>query len=92
MPPALGELGCIVNLAGNPRLQFGPDVPALEREALLDLYKATHGRNWGIRTNWGTVEPVAKWYKVRAWLCCSELLQVALVCVLSINLINPDSP
>lgn len=31
VPPALGELGCIVNLAGNPLLHHGDDVPVNER-------------------------------------------------------------
>jgi hypothetical protein len=39
VPPALGELGCIVNLAGNPLLHHGEDVPSGERKALVELFQ-----------------------------------------------------
>jgi hypothetical protein len=39
VPPTLGELGCIVNLAGNPLLHHGEDVPAGERKALVELFQ-----------------------------------------------------
>jgi hypothetical protein len=40
---ALGQLGCIVNLAGNLGLEHGADVPQSERQALIDLYYSTKG-------------------------------------------------
>jgi len=64
VPAVLGQLGCIVNLAGNPLLHHGPDVPAHERQALVDLYRETDGPHWQSRTYWCTDQPVAKWYKV----------------------------
>ena len=69
MPPALGRLGCIVNLAGNPHLEHGPDVPAEERAALLALYRSTGGAAWHAAHQWGSDAPVARWYKVRVWVC-----------------------
>ncbi len=43
VPPALGELGCIVNLAGNPLLHHGDDVPTNERYATaLEISKELH--------------------------------------------------
>ena len=64
VPSALGRLGCIVNLAGNPLLWHGEEVPVEERLALEDLYAATGGHGWVYRTNWCSDRPVAKWYKV----------------------------
>jgi hypothetical protein len=64
VPASLGELGCIVNLAGNPRLEYGPDVPAVERQALVELFHVTKGHRWTNRTHWCTSKPVCKWYKV----------------------------
>ena len=64
VPTELGELGCIVNLAGNVNLEHGVDVPLVERNALIDLYKSTKGNKWISKTNWLTDEPVHKWYKV----------------------------
>jgi hypothetical protein len=65
VPPEFSELGCIVNLAGNPKLEHGPDVPAEERQALVDIFSATNGNRWNNKTNWNSTLPVAKWYKVR---------------------------
>ena len=64
IPPQLSELGCIVNLAGNPNLNLGPDVPFTERRALDDLDRETMGHHWTTRTNWNSTEAVSKWYKV----------------------------
>eukprot|EP01036_Dinobryon_divergens_P022469 gene22469-30726_t len=64
VPPEFSELGCIVNLAGNPKLEHGPDVPAEERQALVDIFSATNGNRWNNKTNWNSILPVAKWYKV----------------------------
>ena len=64
VPPEFSVLGCIVNLAGNAKLQHGPDVPAEERQALVDIFTSTHGARWNTKTNWNSSQPVAKWYKV----------------------------
>lgn len=64
VPPEFSELGCIVNLAGNPKLEHGPDVPAEERQALVDIFATTNGNRWNNKTNWNSALPVAKWYKV----------------------------
>lgn len=64
VPKSLGDLGCIVNLAGNPLLHHGDDVPAQEKQALMDLYSSTRGSGWSTKTFWCTNQPVAKWYKV----------------------------
>jgi hypothetical protein len=65
VPESLGSLGCIVNLAGNPRLEHGKDVPEVERQALVDIFNATKGYKWITKTHWNnTTEPVSKWYKV----------------------------
>lgn len=64
VPTSLAQLGCIVNLAGNPRLEHGPDVPRLEREALVELFLATKGHQWTSRAYWASSEPVSRWYKV----------------------------
>ena len=37
---------------------------AMERAALVDLYNATDGDNWGTNTNWCTTYPVDKWIGV----------------------------
>jgi hypothetical protein len=64
VPDALSDLGCIVNLAGNPRLEYGPDVSVQERNALIDFFFATKGPYWNTKTFWITSKPVCKWYKV----------------------------
>jgi hypothetical protein len=65
VPHSLGQLGCIVNLAGNNGLEHGVDVPAIERKALIDIYNSTKGNNWITRTNWTNPnEHVSNWYKV----------------------------
>eukprot|EP01038_Epipyxis_sp_PR26KG_P011227 gene11227-15067_t len=64
VPDSFGELGCIVNLAGNPGLHHGPDVTTVERNALIDIYDSTKGLKWHSKSNWKTIHPVAKWYKV----------------------------
>jgi hypothetical protein len=64
VPPAFGQLGCIVNLAGNANLLHGPEVPTEERQALVDVFTATNGARWSTKTYWNTSQPVAKWYKV----------------------------
>ena len=46
VPRELAGLSCVVNLAGNPRLVHGPDVPQTERKALLDIFEATRGHGW----------------------------------------------
>ena len=41
-----------------------------ERQALLDFYNASNGKEWNIRTNWGKKDgPVSSWYGVEV---CSE--------------------
>ena len=64
VPQSLSDLGCIVNLAGNANLDLGGDVPAEEREVLLELFHCTNGGNWENATNWASRRPVATWYKV----------------------------
>lgn len=65
VPSSFWELGCIVNLAGNPALQHGPDVSAEERAALICLYTSTNGHRWTCNTGWTNPSlEVAKWYKV----------------------------
>ena len=49
VPPEIGLLGCIVNLAGNPQLVYGSDVPLSERIALQELYTHTKGHRWNNR-------------------------------------------
>lgn len=66
VPALFASSGCIVNLAGNPLLEHGEDVPRGERQALADLYERTGGPRWAVKTNWGGPEHVAQWYKVRA--------------------------
>jgi len=65
VPSILSHLGCIVNLAGNPLLIHGDDVPYLEKLALQQLYRDTGGPNWVSNLGWneGTM-PVSQWYKV----------------------------
>jgi hypothetical protein len=66
IPDELGRLGCIVNVAGNPRLEYGTDVPSYEREALMRIFQATKGlQQWNTNVNWGSDQPVSKWYKVK---------------------------
>lgn len=64
VPSELGKLGCIVNLAGNPGLKHGAEVPAEEREALEEVFRSTDGSQWTNRARWMTSEPVSTWYKV----------------------------
>ena len=65
VPKALSRLGCIVNLAGNPLLQHGDDVPPVEKQALLDLFHSTGGMHWVCNVGWvDSVAPVSQWYKV----------------------------
>jgi Leucine-rich repeat (LRR) protein len=66
VPDSLGKLGCIVNLAGNPGLQHGQDVPQPEKQSLLDIFAATGGStHWNVKSHWGQHNyPVNKWYKV----------------------------
>lgn len=53
---------------GNAFCYFQPNknAPALEelKEALIDLYHATDGDNWGDNTNWLSDKPVTEWYGV----------------------------
>ena len=35
-----------------------------DQAALMDLYSSTGGANWRVNTNWGTTEPLNKWYNV----------------------------
>lgn len=64
VPPEFGSLGCIVNLAGNPGLQHGDDVPLGERNALMQIFRETDGTNWICSTHWMSSERVCQWYKV----------------------------
>lgn len=58
-------MGCIVNLAGNIGLEYGDDVPAIERKALIDIYNSTKGNHWVTNNNWTNQnEHVSNWYKV----------------------------
>ena len=36
-----------------------------DREALLAIYEASGGDNWDMNRNWGSNEPVSRWYGVR---------------------------
>lgn len=65
VPKVLSRLGCIVNLAGNPLLIHGDDVPHIEKYALQQLFRETGGSNWVSNVGWaeGTA-PVSQWYKV----------------------------
>lgn len=40
------------------------DVPASQRQALIDLYNATNGPNWNRNNNWNTSDPVRTWQGV----------------------------
>lgn len=64
VPAELSQLECIVNLAGNPNLMHGPDVPAAERQALGALFMATQGDNWVCKAGWRGPNAVSSWYKV----------------------------
>lgn len=64
VPDSFDSLGCIVNLAGNPRLEHGSDVPPVERQALIQIFYATNGNHWNTKIHWNSDQPVAKWYKV----------------------------
>lgn len=64
VPRGFASLGCIVNLAGNPDLEFGDDVPLSERSALATLYQAAGGDGWLSRSKWCSPRPVSQWYKV----------------------------
>lgn len=37
----------------------------LQRNALIELYKATNGDGWKSRTNWCSSEPISTWYGVK---------------------------
>ena len=37
---------------------------ATDRAALTDLYNSTDGANWTTNTNWGSAEPLGRWYRV----------------------------
>lgn len=50
VPPSYWELGCIVNLAGNPSLEHGPDVSKDERLALISIFNSTNGPRWTCNT------------------------------------------
>jgi hypothetical protein len=40
-------------------------VPASERQALVDLFTATNGKDWKIKTNWLTGDPCDNhWYGI----------------------------
>ena len=64
IPRELERTGCIVNVAGNPLLEMGTDVPHNERAALVNLWEATKGYQWSNNTGWCSDEPVSSWYKV----------------------------
>jgi hypothetical protein len=65
VPKVLARLGCIVNLAGNPLLIHGDDVPHEEKLALLQLYHCTGGGDWVSNLGWvDGMCPVSQWYKV----------------------------
>ena len=36
-----------------------------ERDALVALYRATHGNSWGKKTGWCTDAPLSEWYGVK---------------------------
>ena len=73
VPAQFASSGCIVNLAGNPLLEHGEDVPLAERQALVELYERTGGPRWVVKTNWGGPDHVAQWYKVRETFCFGEV-------------------
>lgn len=50
-------------------LDYTSPVITLQRNALIDLYKATGGDNWTINTNWCSAEPVSTWQGIK---CNSE--------------------
>jgi hypothetical protein len=52
VPDSLGKLGCIVNLAGNPGLLHGQEVPEVEKQALMDLFNSTQGSGWNVKSHW----------------------------------------
>lgn len=60
----LSELGCIVNLANNPKIIHHQQVPADEVGALVDFYNFTNGKQWTVSTNWCTYSDPSTWYKV----------------------------
>ena len=64
VPNGFSTLGCIVNLAGNRRLELGPDVPQSEREALMAFYRDSNGCDWVNHKAWGSSSPVSSWYKI----------------------------
>ena len=41
-----------------------PDYEAIERAALIDLYKATNGDNWTRKDNWCSDKPLSEWYGI----------------------------
>jgi len=40
------------------------DYESIERAALIELYKATGGDNWGKNTNWCSDKPLREWYGI----------------------------
>ena len=40
------------------------DLKDVEREALIEFYKATGGDNWGNNTNWCSEKPVGEWLEI----------------------------
>ena len=53
-------------------------VPAWERQALIDLYNATHGNTWLLRTNWFVGDPCENsWIGI---VCSSTNSSVTYVC------------
>ena len=56
--------GPVVNLPGAPCDTQDDESIAEEREALVQLYGAAGGEDWGNGNNWDTSEPVDTWYGV----------------------------
>ena len=54
------------------------DVPAEERQALIDLYNSTGGDNWKNNTNWLSELPVRFWYGVTVDETCGSVSQILL--------------
>ena len=65
------------------------DAVNLERQALIDLYKATNGDNWINKTNWCSNKHVSEWYGV----VCDKKGQVKEIHLSSNNLVGsiPES-
>ncbi|HYW35268.1 MAG TPA: hypothetical protein VE868_07675, partial [Balneolaceae bacterium] len=41
------------------------DSVSADRQALMDLYKATNGSGWSHHSGWGTGEPMGSWYGIK---------------------------